>query len=710
MDDVRFEQASYAANGWAAIAWLCLAALLVCGIRWFIGPERKASATRIAWFVPFPLLLAGIGAWYATGVGSVDILTLVACCLLVSACGLATLCPDEVMEALGSRHRTLRLGAGIAVLGFFALEFMWNEKVHTIGPQFLLVELALVSGFVAVLWLVCGKRGVGPALGLVALAVLGAVQHYVLEFRGTSILPSDLFAARTALSVSGGYTYGLSSGMLGGLAALAAGLWMASLLSPARELDLADGTARHAVLALGPRGNFALAALTAAVMVALVCVPSYKDVLGADLDYWWSKDWYERQGFIPSFVYAWQDLAISAPEGYSTEAAQAAEESLANRHATDDAIHQRRQAATEQFAGRQPNIIVIQNETFCDLSNFDGLHNGYTGPTFWNEGMPDALMRGAFAVSVFGGGTCNTEFEFLTGNSLAFVGTAKYPFTMYDLGNVSSLPRQLAAAGYHTLGMHPNLASNWNRDRAYKQLCFDEFLSMDDFAGAEEYHTHVSDWATYERSLELVRATDKPVFVFDVTMQNHSGYDTGSIPQDQLRNYTIDGLSADDTFQLNEYLACIDESDRALERLVAELRQLDEPTVVVLYGDHHPWFSAALNDVVFPNEDELTHAERIHQTSYVVWANYDVAGWQQATAPDDTSADFLAAMMLDAIGAPTSSFQTAQLGARQQIRALNANGFLGADGTWHALDNPGAYAQTLDELALVEHLNFGATL
>jgi phosphoglycerol transferase MdoB-like AlkP superfamily enzyme len=311
---------------------------------------------------------------------------------------------------------------------------------------------------------------------------------------------------------------------------------------------------------------------------------------------------------------------------------------------------------------------------------------------------------------VFGGGTCNTEFEFLTGNSLAFVGTAKYPFTMYDLSDASSLPRQLAALGYRTLGMHPNLASNWNRDRAYAQLGFDEFLSMDDFEGAEEFHTHVSDWATYERSLDLLRTSDKPVFVFDVTMQNHSGYDTGSIPSDMLRGYAIDGLSPDDTFQLNEYLACIDESDRALERLVAELRQLDEPTVVVMYGDHHPWFSAAINDVLYPDEDDLAHAERIHQTSYVVWANYDVAGWTAASDADDTSADLLGAMMLDAIGAPLSSFQTAQLGARQSIRALNANGLLGSDGAWHAFDDAGAYAQTLDNLALVEHLNFGSTL
>lgn len=313
------------------------------------------------------------------------------------------------------------------------------------------------------------------------------------------------------------------------------------------------------------------------------------------------------------------------------------------------------------------------------------------------------LSRGSLAVSVFGGGTCNTEFEFLTNNSLAFLGSAKYPFTMYDLSGTSSIVRQLSGAGYRTVGMHPNKASNWNRDRVYQQLGFDEFLDENAFVGAEKYHSLTSDWATYECALDLVRSTDEPVFVFDVTMQNHSGYDTGSIPDDQLRNYAIDGLSADDTFQLNEFLACIDESDRAFERLITELRTCEEPTVVVMYGDHHPWFSTAVNDLLYPGEDELAHAERIHNTCYVMWSNYSVAGGIDPEADGgDTSADMLSAMMLDAVGGPVTDFEQALLGARLTVRAVNANGYLGTEGRWHPL------ADDTSGLALIEYLNFGS--
>ena len=41
-------------------------------------------------------------------------------------------------------------------------------------------------------------------------------------------------------------------------------------------------------------------------------------------------------------------------------------------------------------------------------------------------------------VSVMGGGTANSEFEFLTGNSMAFIGTGKYPYQLYDLSESDS--------------------------------------------------------------------------------------------------------------------------------------------------------------------------------------------------------------------------------------------------------------------------------
>ena len=138
-------------------------------------------------------------------------------------------------------------------------------------------------------------------------------------------------------------------------------------------------------------------------------------------------------------------------------------------------------------------------------------------------------MRGSLAVSTSGGGTCNTEFEFLCGVSLGLVGQGIYPFSFFDLSEAPSLPRQFDALGYATVAMHPNLASNYNRMVVYPDLGFQEFLDIDDFEGAPWYHSGVSDAATFERILELLREDPGPQLIYDLTMQNHSAYNQNNL-------------------------------------------------------------------------------------------------------------------------------------------------------------------------------------
>ena len=683
-DDIRFESLVLAPAP-VGLVPLVTCALIVAGI---FRARQGLTVRDLIWCIPQPLLLLAVAVFYLLGLGPLSPVSLVLCC------GAAYGAHRLVLV----RHTPpLRLPATLALyvlLATLTLELTWNERFYTIGPQFWLVELALIGGVSVSLWLVGRRSAVLLVPLLVALFVVGIVQHYVVQFRGTAILPSDILAFHTALSVSAGYTYALSHTMLLGVGALSLGLAVSSWLVPLR-----DAGERPYAAELG------IAVACLAAVAALAYVPSYADVFGADIDYWWSKDWYERQGFIPSFIYAWQDLDIDVPSGYSDDAARkAASELTALAHATEPS-RKRREDACDKFQKTPPNIVVIQNETFCDLSVFGDLGDGYRGPVFFKEGLTDALARGDLAVSVFGGGTCNTEFEFLCGISLAFVGSAKYPFTMYDLTHADSLPKQLRTLGYAAIGMHPNIASNWNRDRAYEELGFDEFLSIDSFADAETFHTHVSDQATYDRTLELIEEHTEPVFVFDVTMQNHSGYDTGSIPKDLLPSLAPAGLGDSDTAELREFVACITESDRAFERLVERLRASDEPTIVCMYGDHHPWFSETLNDLVFPDEDALAHGERIHNTSYVIWANYDLEPFCESEATSGSSADLLASELLDLAGAPLTDLQTAQVGLRQEISALNAYGYRDADGTWHTLD---AYPALLHDLALIEYRDFGS--
>ena len=242
--------------------------------------------------------------------------------------------------------------------------------------------------------------------------------------------------------------------------------------------------------------------------------------------------------------------------------------------------------AEAQFAEEKPTVIAIMNATFSDLSIYKNMHARLQRPQFFKN-LPDALSRSTLYVSAYGGGTCNTEFEFLTGNSMSYLGSGVYPYTIYDLLDTKNLAEQFKDLGYTTTAMHPNHGTNWNRENVYSGFGFDRFMTINDFQDAEKLRGMVSDAATYDKILEMLESDSALQFIFDVTMQNHSGYDTGLLPPDKLNNYLIDGAVNN---EVNEYLSLIEESDRALKDFVGKLRKLDRPVVLVFFGDHQPFF------------------------------------------------------------------------------------------------------------------------
>ena len=228
--------------------------------------------------------------------------------------------------------------------------------------------------------------------------------------------------------------------------------------------------------------------------------------------------------------------------------------------------------------------------------------------------------------SVVGGGTANTEFEFLTGSSTAFIGLGKYPYQLYDLADVPEPADQFAAMGYGTAAMHPQCA-NYSRDVVYPALGFDMFMAQEAFEGAPWYHAGVRDRVTYDKVLELLEDEDAPQFVFDLTMQNHSGYELDTVPAHDVVRYEPEGVSDEELLdELGVYAGCIRTSDDDLGYFIECSRELKRPVVLVFFGDHQPSMASALNDALYPGEDAFAHEMRTYESSYLVWANYEVAG------------------------------------------------------------------------------------
>ena len=572
------------------------------------------------------------------------------------------------------------LGASIMMLlaGVFAtlgLEFSSNHDLTWMYHLCLLLEWALIAFAMLGFFFLFQRRCGGAVVLAVALYVLGLAEYFVILFKSMPISPGDLTALSTAAAVAGtGFTYTITSFCMLSLAFTVIAIQICTLaaqVAPKRQ----KGSWRGLVL------NLLIAIVCLGGIAAHTTLLDYYHTLYIQVYSWRPLESYYRQGFLPSFISGAQTIKPSKPEDYTVSGAKKLISEYAKEYDDNNQTggsSATRLEATKQFDEEKPTVIAVMNETFSDLSIYQNMHADYQGPTYFKS-IDDCLSRGRLYVSAYGGGTANTEFEFLTGNSMAYLGSGVYPYTTYDLTDTENLAAQFKSLGYYTTAMHPNHGTNWNRENVYKDFGFDQFLTINDFQNAETLRGMVTDKATYDKILELLDTNSNPQFIFDVTMQNHSGYDTGLIPYDKQMSLNIDG---EFNSNVNEYVSLIQQSDEALKYFLNKLSKLNRKVVVVFWGDHQPFFPDTYNDRWFTNEDDATHQERLWQTSYIIWANYDVAGNSQTSHEEDLSSNYLSSELMKLIGAPLTDYQKAHLTLRQSLPALNSVGYEDSQDRW----------------------------
>lgn len=665
-------------------AFAATVALTIRKVRTLDQDARSARRSTVLSVAFFAVLQLVVGLYAAMGGVANDVLSPLVLNAVLTGCAWLNLEHDLVRERLlqiaGPAGRFAHPLIACVILLFLAgagatlgLEIPSNHNLLWMYPLCLLLEWSLITAIMAGVFFISQRRHTPPAVVAVLMSILGIVEYFIITFKSMPIAPGDISALSTAMAVAGtGYSYILSPFCLYGMAFMAISVQlcrMAAMLRP--QCDRGDRRALLINLMVG------IACLVG--VGAHVTLVDYYNTLSIQVYTWRPLESYYRQGFLPSFISGAQTIKPPVPEGYSVEDAKELISDYAGRYDAGQGATVERSQAAAQFEDEKPTVITIMNETFSDLSIYQNLHANYQGPQFFKS-LSDTLQRGVLYVSAFGGGTCNTEFEYLTGNSMAFLGTGTYPYTIYDLTRTETLSQQFKDLGYDTAAIHPNHGTNWNRENVYNAFGFDSFLTIQDFQDAEKLRGMVTDAATYDKILQMLAENPNPQFIFDVTMQNHSGYDTGLIPADKQVNYVIDGISDP---EVNEYLALIEESDRALEDFVNQLRKIDRKVILVFFGDHQPFFPDDYNEAWFANEDAAIHNERLWQTDYIIWANYDVAGRDQESGVDDLSINYLGSVLMNLIGAPMSDYQKAHITLREALPAINATGYEDKSLRWY---------------------------
>lgn len=562
---------------------------------------------------------------------------------------------------------------------FYLLEFYTHNPFAEVRPWAQLFNIVLFELLAGIFLCITGRLRAAYRIEGTAAMIFGLANAYVVRFRTNPLVPWDILSWRTAVSVSGNYDFTPDTRMI-----------VVTILFLALIIGL-----QPVKFKIGRPGFFKRClpgVVLGAVLVMFAGTLQQENFQNEHRLYnkLFTPVFMTQVDGIPvTFVMNLAYMSIEKPQKYSVgeakeflkkyEKPQETEESI-------DTILEEEGKDTSDDTSQSgadtgmPNIIVVMNESFSDLSVLGDFKTNEDYMPFLHSLQQGAenTVTGMLNVSVCGGNTADTEYEFLTGNTMAFLPQGSIPYQQYVSGERPSLASYLQSLGYETVATHPYYATGWNRDKVYPWLGFEQSIFKDQYYGARFVRDYVSDASCADKIIQLYEQKEegRPLFVFNVTMQNHGGYD-------QTYTNFSPGISVDgvNSISVSQYFSLIKLSDQALEQLIDYFSGVDEKTVIVFFGDHQPSDTVAapilaMNGMQWNALDEEQQKLR-YQVPYVIWANYDIDEEQNA----DTSANYLGAEVLKRAGVPTDAYQNFLLTLKESYPVISAVRTVEADGS-----------------------------
>ena len=349
--------------------------------------------------------------------------------------------------------------------------------------------------------------------------------------------------------------------------------------------------------------------------------------------------YYRYYGLTTSFLTNLTNLEISKPEGYSEETVNAILDDVeaGEKYSTAPLYPDSYGAATPSDEIEQkPTIIYVMDESYWDVSELEQYGYQFDTDVSANlHALQQVSASGRAYSPSFGGGTCDVEFEALTGYSASFLPNGSKPYQQHVTKPMFSLPNYFKTEGYQTAAVHCFWRKYWSRDTAYPNLGLDTFVSLEQMAHVNKVRKHywtsglVTDDSMADQIIqqyETMRASsDAPVFLHAVTMQNHTNYSRDNYPDDERVHVLAHpaGLKSSTVGALEDFATGIRDADAMLGKLTAYFSQVDEPVILVFWGDHYNPIDS--NYDVFTTSGYASGSStdpRLHQTTLLMWANY----------------------------------------------------------------------------------------
>lgn len=450
---------------------------------------------------------------------------------------------------------------------------------------------------------ITGRVWLGITIISCLLLLFSTVDAYVVLFRGTEILLYDFISIPTALNVVNDYSISLIKDVVISWVILTTFLLLVYKGIGKQELS---------------RNKSIVCLIVTVITIIIISRCAMQDIKS----YRWGNQGSMYNGLLVNLVLQLKETVVSQPEGYNATMLEKSVEKY------EDSI-----------ISEPPDIIVIMNESFGDFREIGNCETDKEFLQFWDS-MDNNTQKGFCYASIFGGKTSCSEYEFLTGNTLAFLPNGCIPYQQYIGEKEYSMVAALKEYGYDCVAMHPFYSNGWNRINAYKDLGFNNVHYIEDFPQKSLIRGLVSDKEMYRFLLSKYKERDKnkPYFAFGVTMQNHGGWDY----EGYKSNVHFSGSLKNKGYEEEEqYLSLIRESDKAFKELINTLREEEDKVIVVMFGDHLPGFDKAFYDDLHDSEiqerDINEYSVKL-KVPFVIWANFDI----EEKAGVETSLNYLA--------------------------------------------------------------------
>lgn len=539
----------------------------------------------------------------------------------------------------------------------------------------ILYNIVIAFSVVAALLIITASWKISIFVSSSVLFLLLLANYIVFALRGNELSIGDFTALQTALNVAGQYKFQPTFSFWFLCFTFVFSVFSYFALPRFPALRLAKRYVR-----LG----------SAVIAVLLAFIVNYATIV-TPLNIW-SNQGSQFNGFLLNFAVGIRKSRVEKPDGYSPEIVEQLRLAYADAGSSGNVS-----------ADGAPNIIIIMDEAFSDLRIFPNELNTNTPVTPFIDSLSENTVKGYALSSIFGGKTANSEFECLTGHTMAFFPSQAVPYQQHIKQDICSLPWILKSYGYTTFATHPFESTGWSRPAVYPKLGFQDYTFMEDYPQKNLVRTYVSDREMFDYVLDRLKneSGEAPSFITGITMQNHSDFlYTGE-------NYTqtihLEGYQGKYP-QAEQYLSLLHETDKAVEHFLTQLQNYSEKTIVLFLGDHQPRIETAFYEALNGGAIDTLEEQMLQYTvSFFIWANYDIGS---QTVPL-TSLNYLPCYLLQYAGLEMPTYFRALSDIQNTIPAINAAGYYSQEkGQYLALDEAaGKEAEALQKYQMLQYNN-----